>query len=100
MRHAQSGSVINRQSAELTAMVKESPLDPPPMSVNTRSQYVWVTTGFRVTLPFGSAVGHVSQYLRVAGYSLASGWVTRVSIGCVLSWQDWLSWEEVSGCVT
>ena len=23
-------------------MVKESPLDPPPMSVNTRSQYVWV----------------------------------------------------------
>ena len=52
--HTQSGSVINRQSAGLTAMVKESPLDPPPMSVNTRSQYVWVTTGFRVTLPFGT----------------------------------------------
>ena len=52
-------------------MVKESPFDPPPMSANTRSQYVWVATGFRVALPFGSAVGHVSQYLRVAGYSLA-----------------------------
>ena len=43
VRHTQSGSVINRQSAGLTAMVKESPLDPPPMRVNTRSQYVWVT---------------------------------------------------------